>query len=246
MIKTLLNCFSKSCEALFSTKASLIILIGFFLIQSAYGQVKPKADSLKLPVKTAVKADTVKLKGKSTAKVDSLTLPLKYKLSKKVADTLVIKKHSPRRATYLSLIFPGLGQIYNHKYWKLPIVYGGFGTLVYFFKQNSSEYNKFRVAYNFVTTPGTENLSPPNDYVTRYNRNATLLQSGRDYYRRNLELTYIVSGALYILVAIDAQVDAQFFNFDVSKDLSFNIKPFIQQPSKLTPGATGVSLCFSF
>ena len=220
MIRIILYCFNKSREALFIHTALLLILIGFILIQPAFGQVKPVHDSLKAPVK--------------------LELP------KKIGDTAFIKKHSPRKATYLSLIFPGLGQIYNHKYWKLPIVYGGFGTLAYFFGTNHSEYIKFRNAYNFVTTPGTENLPPVNDYVTRYNRNSTLLLSGRDYYRRNLELTYIISGALYILVAIDAQVDAQFFNFDISDQLTFNVKPFVQQPSKLTPGVAGVSLCFSF
>lgn len=220
MIRIILYCFNKIREALFIHKASLLILIGFMLIQPIYGQVKPV--------------------------VDSLSAPIKYSPSKKIADTTIIKKHSPRRATYLSLIFPGLGQIYNHKYWKLPIVYGGFGTMAYFFKANHSEYVKFRNAYNFVTTPGNENATPVNDYVTRYNKNATLLLSGRDYYRRNLELTYIVTGAWYVLVAIDAQVDAQFFNFDVSDELTLNIKPFVQQPSKLTPGVAGVSLCFSF
>ena len=220
MIRIILYCFHRTRKALIIHKAALLILIGFMFIQPNFGQVKPIVDSLKTPVK--------------------LTLP------KKIADTTIIKKHSPRKATYLSLIFPGLGQIYNHKYWKLPIVYGGFGTLAYFFQANHSEYIKFRNAYNFVTTPGTENLPPVNDYVTRYNKNATLLLSGRDYYRRNLELTYIVAGALYVIVAIDAQVDAQFFNFDISDELSLNIKPFVQLPAKLTPGVTGVSLCFSF
>jgi hypothetical protein len=220
MIRIILYCFSKLREALIIHKASLIILIGLILIQPIYGQVKPV--------------------------VDSLSAPVKYTPTKKIADTVIIKKHSPRLATKLSLIFPGLGQIYNHKYWKLPIVYGGFGTIVYFYGANHGEYIKFRNAYNFVTTPGSENLPPVNDYVTRYNKNATLLLSGRDYYRRNLELTYISAGVLYLLVAIDAQVDAQFFNFDVSDELSLNIKPFVQHPAKLTPGVTGVSLCFSF
>jgi len=220
MIRIILYCFSKLREALFIHKASLIILISLILIQPIYGQVKPVADSISTHVK--------------------------YTPSKKIADTTVIKKHSPRLATKLSLIFPGLGQIYNNKYWKLPIVYGGFGAIAYFYGANHGEYVKFKNAYNFVTTPGTENLPPVNDYVTRYNRNATLLLSGRDYYRRNLELTYISAGVLYLLVAIDAQVDAQFFNFDVSDELSLNIKPFVQHPSKLTPGYTGVSLCFSF
>ena len=220
MIRISLYCFNKIREALFIHKASLIILIGFLLIQSVSGQVKPVFDTIPAPIKITP--------------------------SKKIVDTTFIKKHSPHRATMLSLIFPGLGQIYNHKYWKLPIVYGGFGACVYFFQQNHGEYIKFRNAYNFVTTPGTENLPPVNDYVTRYNKNATLLLSGRDYYRRNLELTYIATGILYVLVAIDAQVDAQFFDFDVSNELSLNLKPFIQQPQKLTPGVAGVSLCFSF
>jgi hypothetical protein len=220
MIRISLYCFNKIREALFIHKASLIILTGFLLIQSVSGQVKPVFDTIPAPVKITT--------------------------SKKIVDSTFIKKHSPRKATMLSLIFPGLGQIYNRKYWKLPIVYGGFGACVYFFQQNHGEYIKFRNAYNFVTTPGTENLPPVNDYVTRYNKNATLLLSGRDYYRRNLELTYIATGVLWILVAIDAQVDAQFFNFDVSDDLTLNIKPFVQQPQKLTPGITGFSLCFSF
>jgi hypothetical protein len=205
---------------LFSHKASLLIWIGLILIQPTFGQVKPA--------------------------VDSLTVPINYKPSKKLTDSLTIQKHSPRKATYLSLIFPGLGQAYNHKYWKLPLVYAGFGTMAYFYKVNRTEYIKFRNAYNFVTTPGNETAPPVNDYVTRYNRDATLLLSGRDYYRRNLELTYIVTGAWYVLVAIDAQVDAHFFDFDISDELTLNVKPFVQPHSSFGPGATGVTLCFSF
>ena len=220
MIRIILYCYNKIREALFIHKASFIILTGLILIQPVWGQVKPV--------------------------MDSVPAAIKYTPTKKIVDTAFLKKHSPRRATMLSLIFPGMGQIYNRKYWKLPIVYGGFAACVYFFHSNHSEYIKFKDAYNFVTTPADANLPPVNDYVTRYNKDPTLLLAGRDFYRRNLELTYIVTGALYLLVAIDAQVDAQFFNFDVSNDLSLNVKPFVQQASKLTPGVAGVSLCFSF
>lgn len=218
MIRIILNCFNKLREALFNHKASLLILVAFILFQPSYGQVKP----------------------------DSLNTPIKYAPPKKVADSLVIKKHSPRKATYLSFICPGLGQAYNKKYWKLPIVYIGFGTMGYFFQANHSEYVKFRNAYNFVTTPGNENAAPVNDYVTRYKKNPDLLLSGRNYYRRNLELTYIATGVWYVLVAIDAQVDAQFFDFDVSDDLSLNIKPFVQPQTNFIPASAGVTLCFSF
>ena len=220
MIRIILNYFYNIREALLIHKASLLILAGFILIQPIYGQVKPPVDSLSVPSSKAP--------------------------PKKATDSLTIKKHSPRKATYLSFICPGLGQAYNNKYWKLPIVYAGFGAMAYFFKANHSEYVKFRNAYNFVTTPGNENATPVNDYVTRYKKNADLLLSGRNYYRRNLELTYIVTGIWYVLVAIDAQVDAQFFNFDVSDDLTLNVKPYIQPRSNITPASTGVSLCFSF
>jgi hypothetical protein len=242
MIRIILNCFNKLREALYHYKASLLIMIAFILIQPIFGQVKPP--------------------------VDSLTAHSKYAPAKKVADSVIIRKHSPRKATYLSFICPGLGQAYNKKYWKLPIVYAGFGVMGYFFIANHSEYVKFRNAYNFVTTPhmsasitsstqygdaygvvstpGNPKFPPVNDYVTRYRRDPTLLLAGRDYYRRNLELTYIVTGVWYVLVAIDAQVDAQFFNFDVSDDLTLNVKPFVQPRSNFTPAATGVTLCFSF
>ena len=220
MIRIILNCFNKLREALFNHKASLLILVAFILIQPLFGQEKPPVDSVPVPI--------------------SRTPP------KKVVDSLAIKKHSPRKATYLSFICPGLGQAYNKKYWKLPIVYIGFGTMGYFFHANHSEYVKFRNAYNFVTTPGNENAAPVNDYVTRYKKNPDLLLSGRNYYRRNLELTYIATGVWYVLVAIDAQVDAQFFDFDVSDDLTLNIRPFVQPQTNFIPASAGVTLCFSF
>jgi hypothetical protein len=223
-------------------KASLLILFGLFLSQVTFGQQIKKTDTLKLTKRTdsithSIKADSIALLKKTNA------------LKKVINDSAsLFPKHSPRKATYLSLVCPGLGQIYNKKYWKVPIVYAGFGTMAYFFGANHGEYVKFKNAYNFVASGNKagNNVPPVNDYVTRYNYDVTLLQNGRDYYRRNLELTYIITGAWYILVAVDAQVDAQFFDFDVSDRITLNVQPFIQSPTKQLPGMTGLTLSLSF
>lgn len=135
------------------------------------------------------------------------------------------KEHSPKKAAVYSAALPGLGQAYNEKYWKIPIIYAGFGTLAYFINQNNTEYNKFKEAYAFVIAE--EEGEPPNEYVERYESNENNLRKLKDYYRRNLELSYILTGALYILNIIDASVDAHFFKFNVDKDLSLKVSPFI-------------------
>lgn len=137
-------------------------------------------------------------------------------------------KHSARKATLYSLALPGLGQAYNKKYWKIPIIYAGVGTLTYFAVSHSQNYQKSKEAYIYVSTAQTYPIN--NDYVGRYD--ATQLRSMRDYYRRNLEFTYILGGLLYILNIVDATVDAHFYNFDISDNLSLRLGPV----SGETPG----------
>jgi len=145
---------------------------------------------------------------------------------KVVSDT--IKYHSAKKATLYSAIIPGLGQAYNKKYWKIPILYAGFGTLFYFIGKNGHEYRLFRDAYNTVANGDSLNF-PNNEYVVKYNANLTQLEEGRNYYRRNLELNYILTGLLYILNLIDASVDANLYNFDVSDDISLRFEPMKNQ-----------------
>jgi len=155
-----------------------------------------------------------------------------------------VKVHSAKKATLMSMALPGLGQGYNKKYWKIPIIYAGFGTLIYFMSTNGKEYRNFRDAYNIVATGDSANFN--NELVLRYEGNLDQLQEGRNYYRRNLELTYILSGLLYILQIVDASVDANLYNFDVSDDLSINFSPISNQLLFARKPVPAISLSYRF
>ncbi len=135
-----------------------------------------------------------------------------------------VKVHSPNKAAIYSAVLPGLGQAYNKKYWKIPVVYAGFGTMAYFINSNAVEYNKFRNAYDYKTSTDPD-PSKYNDYVNKYPE-ASLLQ-GRDYYRRNRDLSYIFTGVWYLLNVVDAAVDAYLFDYDISEDLTLRVRPDI-------------------
>ena len=133
--------------------------------------------------------------------------------------SLVKKKHpypDPHKATIYSAILPGLGQAYNKSYWKIPIVYAGLGIATYFIITNSQHYNDFRNAYNMrVTGEG--------QYYNIYTESDLL--SAEAYYHRYRDLSIISAAFIYMLNIIDADVDAQLHNFNVSDDISFHFTP---------------------
>lgn len=152
--------------------------------------------------------------------------------------------HSAKKATYYSMMLPGLGQAYNKKYWKIPIIYAGFGALGYFISFNGKEYRNFREAYNIVATGDTINFS--NDYVVRYSANLDQLREGRNYYRRNLEFNYILAALLYILNIIDASVDGNLYDFDVSDDISLKFEPMNNTMVYSPQPAMGITFRYRF
>lgn len=160
-----------------------------------------------------------------------------------VNDTTLVKKpHSPTKAAIFSAVLPGLGQGYNRKYWKIPIVYAGFGLITYFIISNTSDYKKYQEAYNYVASGDSGYID--NDYVGRYDEQQLL--DGKNYHRRNMELSYIIGGLWYILNIIDASVDAHFFDYDISDDLTIRIDPMMHvRPEDLRP-LTGVKLTLKF
>ena len=163
------------------------------------------------------------------------------------------KIHSPKRATIYSAILPGLGQAYNKKYWKIPIIYAGFGTIGYFIGWNNKYYNTYKLAYSDLT----DDDETTNSYLdleatqyydlenpTDYNNFKTGLSKQQDYYRRNRDLLIISIVGFYGLNLIDASVDAHLFDFDISEDLSLNWQPSVQTFEKQL--VYGVSCNFNF
>jgi hypothetical protein len=163
-----------------------------------------------------------------------------------VASDSSLKVHSPTKAALFSAALPGLGQVYNKKYWKIPIIYAGFGVFAYFITNNHKEYVKYREAYDYVSSGDSTYID--NDYAYKYNEDQ--LRDGKNYYRRNLEFTYILAGLWYILNILDATVDAHFFNFDIDDDLSLRIDPMIDNrnflPSRNQGSVNGLTITLKF
>ncbi len=143
--------------------------------------------------------------------------------------------HSPKVATFMSMALPGLGQVYNRKYWKLPIIYGGIGVLCYFGNMNHKEYIKYRDEYEARAKGDT--LS---DIYLIYSTDD--LKELKNSYKRNLDLTYILAGFLYILNVVDAAVDANLYDFDVSNNLSLKIEPVINNNYYINSASAGIKL----
>jgi hypothetical protein len=170
--------------------------------------------------------------------------------SKTIVDSSIIK-HSPRKATLLSTACPGLGQIYNKKYWKVPVIYTGFAVLGYFIYTNNQQYIIYRNQFRTLSDPTSSGYASLVSYFQNLYPNvniadiATESQSARDYYRHNRDLSWILTGLLYIINIADADVDAHLFFFDVSDKLSMNWKPTIYQDSNLKNYA-GLSFKLNF
>ncbi len=166
--------------------------------------------------------------------------------SDSVYSPIVVKEHSPHKATIYSALLPGLGQIYNKKYWKLPILYAGIGVTLYAIGWNSKQYNiykggaiDFEQYLKFKTQPtgGTiiEPTSKRYEKILTYDfvaSNAsfdkwftTRLKNGKDKYKRDRDLSYIILFGVYVLNIIDATVDAHLSNFNINDNLTMTVQP---------------------
>ena len=148
---------------------------------------------------------------------------------------------SPKKASIYAALFPGLGQVYNGKYWKLPIVYGGYAGLIYVLGWNNNNYKDYFEGYRIVAQYSSAASMKPDerrfldnliknpsislDNPSTYSYIAIQLKSGKDFYRRNRDLTIIGIAVLHVLSIIDASVDANLFDFDISDDISMRIEP---------------------
>ena len=151
------------------------------------------------------------------------------KEEKKAKPAKVKKPHSPTKATIMSACLPGLGQIYNGKWWKVPIVYAGLGGLGYLAYSNYYQYKSYLHAYEFKTGDLPDGVTLTEYETELANRYAdSQLQTYKESYRRDFELYTIITVAWYGLNIIDACVDGHLYTYDISDDLSFSIDPFLQ------------------
>jgi hypothetical protein len=135
---------------------------------------------------------------------------------------------------WLALVLPGAGQIYNRKYWKLPIFYGGFLGCIYALSWNNMMYKDYSQAYLDISDndPGTASYNKFLHLGVEINDNnkeryKSLFKSRKDKYRRWRDMSVIVMVAVYALSVVDAYVDAELSEFDISKDLSMKVRPTV-------------------
>jgi len=180
--------------------------------------------------------------------VDSVVTPDKLK-SERVL--------SPHKASFYSAILPGLGQAYNHKYWKIPILYAGIGAMGYAISFNAKYYRKYKAAYRDFIMQDPNNKSylefvPPawSEEDLNNPQNASWFESAlsnkKDYYRRYRDLSIIGMALVYVLNLVDASVDAHLSSFDISDDLSIKIDPVIIDPYQSKYTGAGLKLSFNF
>jgi frataxin-like iron-binding protein CyaY len=154
-------------------------------------------------------------------------------------DTIpVVKKHSPAKAVWMSAVLPGLGQAYNKKYWKIPIIYAGLGGLGYWIYFESHEFNLARTSYRAAVR------NPPY-YTSTYKgreADATTIKTYRDYYKGLLNYAALATVLWYGLNLIDAAVDAHLYHFNVDEKLSFNFDPSFMLPINLGVNQTCMGL----
>ena len=140
---------------------------------------------------------------------------------------------NPTKATWLAVVFPGGGQIYNRKYWKLPIIYGGFAGCAYALTWNGKMYKDYMQAYKDASKGNWDassitDLLPPG-YIDRVSQTQIVetLRKRKDTYRRYRDLSIFAFIGVYLISVIDAYVDAELSNFDITPDLSMRIEPAV-------------------
>ena len=206
-----------------------------------------------------IKADSSRIEAAADSTVrsvmlaaDSLPKPAQIKME---------FKPDPKKAVLMALV-PGLGQIYNRKFWKLPIVYGGLMGCMYAVTWNNRNYQDYSTAYKDIMMDAEEPNRPveefhtswqdflgvgydPKEWVTNTNFQ-TQLKNRKDYYRRYRDLSIIITVGVYALSIIDAYVDAQLFDFDISPDLSMHWEPSVTPQTAYSSRSYGLNCSIKF
>ena len=153
-----------------------------------------------------------------------------------------------KKATTLSTICPGAGQIYNKSYWRVPIVIGGLASTIYTIDWNNRGYKRFKTAYtlrvDYENNPEKYPGGSADEFRGAYS--ATFLKNLKDSYRRNRDLCILLTAGVYMLNIIDAHVDAHLQDYDISDDLSMNIEPYFDYTPVGSHPTMGLNLSLTF
>ena len=153
-----------------------------------------------------------------------------------------------KKATTLSTICPGAGQIYNKSYWRVPIVIGGLASTIYTIDWNNRGYKRFKTAYtlcvDYRNNPDKYPNGSPDEFRGAYSE--TFLKNLKDSYRRNRDLCILLTAGVYILQIIDAHVDAHLQDYDISDDLSMNFEPYVDYSPVVSQPVFGLNLNLKF
>lgn len=169
-------------------------------------------------------------------------------------DSVTVKKHlkikkqqkfknanynplAPAKAAFYSAIFPGMGQVYNKKYWKTPFVWGGLGISTYFYLTNNSSYKRYRKAFKLRTAGFDDEFA---GLISDQG-----LESAQKILRKNRDLSLFSTVLIYILQVVEASVNAHLLQFNTSDDLSFS-PTFVQDPIQIDAPKIGFTLKYSF
>ncbi len=187
------------------------MLFAFLMFQSSFSQEEEKTE-----------------RTKKTQDTDSLTQKMEGEgvTFEEVTKKENINPLAPSKAAFYSAILPGLGQIYNKRYWKAPIVWGALGTSIYVYSFNNTEYRRARNAFKRRLAGFTDDEFSREDGTPIISDEA--LQEAQESSQRDRDLALVISIALYALNIIDANVDSHLKQYNVSDDLAVDFNPYIE------------------
>lgn len=232
----------------------LVLLLPFSAI-NIYAQTTQQKEQAIIAVQDTISAlrDTEASIKRDTAMIAAL-VAADSAVIQKVMPEIKPFKPSPTKAVLFSIV-PGLGQIYNRKYWKLPLVYGAFMGCTYAITWNNKNLQDYTQAYSDImsddpkTNNSWENFIPANADPEKYIKDTNFqnqLKRRKDYYRRYRDLSIIVAVGVYFITMIDAYVDAELFDFDISPDLSMRVVPTMENSTPYSSRTYGVNCSIKF
>ena len=221
-----------------STLRSLVILFLMTMGQQGMAQTDPKntpkdsIDIMMARIDSLTRADSVLTIQEEEKPMQSIMID-STRIAKPKRDWSTWRP-DPKRALWLALVLPGAGQIYNRKYWKLPIIYGGFIGCIYALTWNNMMYKDYSQAYLDIMD-NDPNTASYNKFLhlgveinsSNEERYKEIFRNRKDKYRRWRDMSFFVMIGVYALSVIDAYVDAELSAFDISKDLSLKVEPTV-------------------